>query len=531
MTTTAEASAAHARSLPPVLGRMLGGTFWLALRSPLQVLFAFWSLRIMLSTIGDAAMGAYGFAWGFGFLQFLLEFGMGSALQRQVSDCWTRGDRAGVERSIACGLNFYAAMACVQILALFAIYWYALPLSRYFGNPTYGLIQNLLLLQMATAPVFGLSTVVSSVLQAARRYDFLPRIDLAVITLRFLILAVGLSIGVDFFTVVAAQTVVQISLSLLPSLWVVTRQLGFRLRFRGARRVDFASLFQLSSYMFLIQLSVVLADKIDTTILGYALQDPGPATAVYRVASTPFLQIRQTAWSLSYFVMPAVASLIAARDEAGLERIKYDGPRLHIGVLAPLVLLAFLFAKPFLALCIGNGLGDLDPVVRLWRLFLVATIPLVISVFVQMSIGFGKIKAIAIAALVGSLVNLPISYYLTLRLGVEGVIWGTVLTTLFSNLLAPGIYVFKELRIKVRTLLIRSLASPAAGALALVVATWLARAAFPPEPARGGFAVRAAVLVAHLSFGVVVYALGYLAVPAGRGDLAVLRQRFLRTKA
>ena len=530
MSPTVEASNAHTRSLPPVLGRMLGGTFWLALRSPLQVLFAFWSLRIMLSTIGDATMGAYGFAWGFGFLQFLLEFGMGSALQRQISDSWTRGDRAGVERSIACGLSFYAAMACIQILALFLIAKYALPLSRYYGSSTYSLIQNLLILQMATAPVFGLSTVVSSVLQAARRYDFLPRIDLAIVTLRFLILAVGLSVGVDFLAVVITQTVVQIALSLLPSLWVVTHELGFRLSFFGARRADFAGLLQLSSYMFLIQLSVVLADKIDTTILGYALQDPGPATAVYRVVSTPFLQIRQTAWSLTYFIMPAVASLIAARDDAGLERVKYDGPRLHIGVLAPLVLLAFLFAKPFLALCIGNGLGDLDPVVRLWRLFLVATIPLVISVFVQMSIGFGKIRVIALAALAGSLVNLPISYFLTLRLGVEGVIWGTVLTTLFSNLIAPGIYVFRELRVSVPTLLTRSLASPAAGALALIVATWLARLAIPPVPVRGGFTLRAAVLIAHLSFGVITYTLGYLAVPAGRGDLALLKQRFLRAK-
>ena len=60
-------------------------------------------------------MGAYGFAWGFGFFQFLFEFGMSSALQRQISDAWTRGDRAGVDRAIACGMNFYAAMALVQV--------------------------------------------------------------------------------------------------------------------------------------------------------------------------------------------------------------------------------------------------------------------------------------------------------------------------------------------------------------------------------------------------------------------------------
>ena len=37
-----------------------------------------------------------------------------------------------------------------------------------------------------------------------------------------------------------------------------------------------------------------------------------------------------------------------------------------------------------------------------------------------------------------------------------GVIWGTVLTTLFSNLLVPGIYVFRVLEIDPRTYLKRT---------------------------------------------------------------------------
>ena len=65
--------------------------------------------------------GAYRFAWGFGFFQFLFEFGASSALQRQISDAWTRGDRDGVDRAIASGMNFYAAMAIVQVAALLGV--------------------------------------------------------------------------------------------------------------------------------------------------------------------------------------------------------------------------------------------------------------------------------------------------------------------------------------------------------------------------------------------------------------------------
>ena len=116
--TSAATATPGSRAMPPVLGRLLSGTFWLALRVPLQVIFALWTTRLVLQAIGPGFSGAYKFAWGFGFFQMLFEFGISSALQRQISDSWTRGDRQGVDRAVACGLNFYAAMALVQVAAL-----------------------------------------------------------------------------------------------------------------------------------------------------------------------------------------------------------------------------------------------------------------------------------------------------------------------------------------------------------------------------------------------------------------------------
>ena len=447
--------------MPPVLGRLLRGTFFLAIKTPLQVAFAFISIPLVQHYIGKPLNGAYVFAWGFGFFQFLLEFGMGSALQREVADTWTRGDREGVDRSIACGMNFYAVMALVQMAVLLSIAYLVMPTTRFHGD-AYRLIVKLLWLQALTSPFYGLSAVVSAVLQAARRYDFIPRLDLAVVTLRFVLLAVGLSMRVDFFTIVVAQTALQIGLSLGPGLWVMVKELGYRPHFSGANWRDFAGLMHMSVYLFLIQLSVVLADKVDTTILGFALPDldPGPAITVYQNVSKPFLQIRQTGWTLTYLVMPAVASLAAARDERGLERMKYDGPRLLTGMLP-----AGRPAGGDLRRSVPQRLGR--PRVRavrpLLRLFLVAAIPLAISVQIQMAIGMGRINVIALSAIAGALVNLPVSFVLTRKIGVAGVIWGTVLTTLISNLLVPGIYVFKVLAIDVRTYLTRTLSAPILG--------------------------------------------------------------------
>lgn len=520
---TLDTPAKHdARPLPPVISRLLRGTFWLALRTPLQAVFALWTVPLIVNTVGDGQYGAYGFAWGFGFFQFLLEFGMSSAIQKEVSACWTRGDRAGVDRAVACGVNFYAAVALIQAGALLAVAYFGVPST--FSPVEHRLIVRLLWLQALTSPCFGLSTVISAVLQAARRYDVVPRFEFATVIGRFGVLYLGLTLGFDFFYVIAAQTIMSIVFVMLPGWWVVRRELDYRLPVRGARIADYASLLHISAYMFLIQLSVVLADKIDTTILGYALTKPASAIAVYQAVSKPFLQLRQTGWMLAYLVMPAVASLSAAQDEGALERIKYDGTRLLVGLILPVGLLAAIYAHPFLELWVRKFAGEY----RLMQLFLVAALPLVLSILVQMAIGVGAIRVVAYSALIGSLVNLPLSYFLTLKLGVSGVIWGTVLTTLGSNLIAPGIHVFRVLNVRVGTFLRRSLGAPIVGSMALVAASLAMQSLTSPTPGTGSFVRRAAPLCLHLAVATGAYLVGYMLVPSGRGDWSTLAARFRR---
>ena len=509
-----------------MLGRVLRGTFWLALKTPVAVVIALWSIPLTQKYIGYTANDGYLFAWGFGYIQFLLEFGMGSALQRQMVDAYARGDREGVNRTIACGMNFYAVVTLVQMVVLLWIAYGGLP-EEFRGNK---LVLGLLWVQVLAAPFFGMSTVVGGVLQAARRYEFIPRLELAIVVLRFGLLLVGYWANLPFLWVVVGQVVIQIGLSLGPALWVMVKDLGYLPHFGGARRSDYATMMHISIYMALLQWSVVLADKVDTTVLGYGLQgvkSQGWIT-VYQNVSKPFLQIRQTGWTLAYLVMPAVVSLIASGDKGGLERVKYDGSRALIGLLTLPTLLAGLYASTFLQLWVGP---KFMPYAWMLQLFLVATIPLALLVLCQMALGMGKIEVIAWASLAGALVNLPLSYYLTRRLGVSGVIWGTVLTTLFSNLLVPGIYLFKLLEIRPSTFFTRTLSPPLVGGLALLATCWIFSRIVPPDPVGTTTAGRILPFLANLTMGSLAYAAGYIAVPAGSGDFAALGRKLLRRPA
>ncbi|MEI7922030.1 MAG: oligosaccharide flippase family protein [Planctomycetota bacterium] len=510
----------------PILSKVLSGSFWLALKTPIAAVCAFWTIPLLIRTYGDAQFGAYGFAWGFGFFQMLLEFGMSSALQRQVVTAWARGDRQAVERSLASGMVFYGIVTLIQSVLLIVVAHWAVPLTE-FAAADKKLIIQLLWLQALTAPCWGLSTVISSILQAAHRYDVIPRFEVLAVIGRFLALVLGIWLGWPLLAVVIAQTFVQIVLILGPAIWIAVREFGMFPGFRGASWSEFMGMIPLSLWVFMIQLSVVLADKLDTTVLGFALSNPGPATSIYQVVSKPFMQLRQTGWTLAYFVMPAAASLAAARDKGGLDRVKYDGVRLHFGLLLPVGLLAAIYARPFLELWVGPSKAQYAPMMRL---FLVACLPLILSVPVQVSTGLGHVRVVALAALGGSIINLPLSYYLTIKLGVVGVIWGTVLTTLFSNLLIPGIYTYRTLSIDPREFLRRSLAPALAGSILLAIAC-LGLGSFLDASAPGQASwMKLLILIGHLMVAMVAYGVGYLLVPSGREDGTWLMSKFGRLR-
>jgi hypothetical protein len=113
-------------------------------------------------------------------------------------------------------------------------------------------------------------------------------------------------------------------------------------------------------------------------------------------------------------------------------------------------------------------------------------------------------------------------------MGVAGVIWGTVLTTFVSNLLVPGLYVFRVLQIDLRTFLRRTLSPPLAGAAALIMVSWLLRQAMPVTYPGVTLWTRALPLLIHLSIATLAYIAGYLFVPSGRSDLPMLWGRLRR---
>ncbi len=248
----------------------------------------------------------------------------------------------------------------------------------------------MLWVQILSTPFFGMSTVVGSVLQAARRYEFIPRLEMAIVVARFGLLWLGYWTGAPFLAIVVGQVAIQIGLSLGPALWVMVKELGYRPHFRGATRSDYAAMMHISVYMALMQWSVVLADKVDTTVLGYALRD-----ARRRVPADGLSEREQAVPPDPPDGLDPGLPGDAGGGQPGRRRgsrrawsgSSTTGPGSWSRLLAPVTLLAGIYASPFLSLWVGPQFA---PYAWMLQLFLVATLPLVLSVVVQMAIGDGE---------------------------------------------------------------------------------------------------------------------------------------------
>ena len=87
--------------MPPVLGRLMRGTFFLALKTPLQAVIALVSIPLVQRYIGEDLNGAYLFAWSFGFFQFLLRVRHEASAAPAAARCPTPGPAAIAPASIA----------------------------------------------------------------------------------------------------------------------------------------------------------------------------------------------------------------------------------------------------------------------------------------------------------------------------------------------------------------------------------------------------------------------------------------------
>jgi O-antigen/teichoic acid export membrane protein len=174
-------------------------------------------------------------------------------------------------------------------------------------------------------------------------------------------------------------------------------------------------------------------------------------------------------------LVPAVSTLEAQGDIAGIRKVLVDTTRYVVWLILPIQLGLLLLGKAFLVCWLGSRRhADLiNPTLIILALPL--ALALAQSVLGRILYGIGRLRWFARAMMAEALVNLGLSILLVGPLGIEGVAWGTTLPNLVSNL-AVAVYVCRALDVPFRTYLRRAFLAPVLVAVPLACAWWAAAA-------------------------------------------------------
>lgn len=383
-------------------------------------------LPMMVAHTGTEAFGIYVLASTFAGFFAAFDFGIARSLVKYTAELGESKDRSQFVSILRISLCFFAgvslvAAATTYLAARWGSAWLgtspelqeqtrqALTLTALFALPTWilkpfeSVVEGLQLhrIKNLLAGSVNLGLAVSTVLALRAGYG--------IITLVLLMNCANLC----FSAANAALALSRLRLAPGDSPW------------RAPAAADFGAakgILNYTSNVFLIQLSTVLMFHADRLIIATLL--PLSALTYYHVVTKPFYFVRSVNnWILSA-IMPAVAKGAADSDAAFLSTLLHRGTKYYLCVIVFLGGVLVALARPLLTTWMGPEYGEQAFNTQLFLFGYLVQAP--IGVMVQFAFGTGRIEGLRRIVTAGVFVNLCLSVALTPRLGITGVILGTV---------------------------------------------------------------------------------------------------------
>jgi O-antigen/teichoic acid export membrane protein len=261
---------------------------------------------------------------------------------------------------------------------------------------------------------------------------------------------------------VARRLVPQVEVSLGHASWARIREVG-----------------SFGAWNFLSSINAFTYQHVPNLLI--ASRMPVAAVGHYALATGLTRQMNAVLSPVPAVLYPAAAELHVRADREGLERLYHDGSRLMLLILLSAAIPAAFFAADFYRLWIGSKYLTGVPFQSVAVLFQI----LLISVFTdyssgiagQVLVGAGRVRAMAVTLILGSVLNVTSSVVLIRYFGLAGVAMGTVIGSVVVDLIAVPVLAQRLVGLPVTGFLRRSCPRPLAVAaldVALISAVRLA---------------------------------------------------------
>lgn len=395
-------------------------------------------IPILVGRLGMDGFGIYTLLVSIIGYSVLVDLGLGQGVIKFVAEMKARGDIQALSRSVNAALWVQALLGGAGMALLIVFSRRLLLLLRIPPNAMAAAQAGL---YMSAAAFFFtmISGTFMSVLMGLQRYDLTSRTTIVTnLAMNAGILAVLFS-GGGFMQVVAV-TAVFAPINCLVFFILMKKSIPALAVPSAFHLLHFEKLFGFSSYIFLSRISSSFCSYILLFMISFFL---GPAhVPLYAIPMRLINGAMGLLTTATAVVFPFASEISVAASRERMGRVLLQGSRLAAAISIPVNLAIAAFAKPILAVWMGNAFADqAAPILSLLGLMSLLGSLTTIPNLITMGLGFARVIGIfSLLALVFYLVFVPLGLKV---LGVFGAGWAVLLSTLPGLLLV--VYELKKI--------------------------------------------------------------------------------------
>ena len=400
----------------------------------------------ILRTIGVGEMGVYETIGALASSIAVLEFGIGSTMQRYIANMVARKQKKEIENFSAMGLIQTGILAIAISVVGFFLYF---ALDPAYGNSftaaelsrakeIYVLFILQIILHMVENFFFG-------VLAGYNRFTFSNSLKLVALILRIVLCCVFLPIFPNAITLVAATLIMEIVL-ISAELFYLKAKLRHKSKLHFWDRAIFKESFVYTLLMFAQTIIVQFNGHVDSWVIGAYL---GTASvAIYSFAIKIYNMYQQCAMSISGVLLPTVTNrLLENADPRAMEDLVIKYGRMQWSFLSALLMGLICLGEEFFSVWLSKSFGAATR--DCWILCLILVIPMTLPLVTNVCLTILRAKnlmrfrtfSLGYSLIANAAMTLVGTYFW----GYWAAAIGTSLSTLIGSVISMNIYYQRKL--------------------------------------------------------------------------------------
>jgi O-antigen/teichoic acid export membrane protein len=472
------------------LRRILRGAVWNWLAFAISAGVAFFLAPFVVRHLGNATYGVWVLVNSAVSYLALFDLGMRGTVVRFVAVNQPRGLHEDASHAVSAALWFRVFIATLILLVSTLLAFFV---DRIFHVPPEMLrdARWAILLSGSNLAVSLTFSIFSGVLNALHRFDLICFVTIGQTMSTACGLVILLRAGHGIVAMASLQLVIALFASAALAILAFWIYPELSISPKLPKKHIIRELWSYSFFLFLIAAAGRVIYYTDNLVIAAFL--PISAVAFYAIGANSTEYLRNILSSISVTFLPAASNLDAPEHQQQLQRLLVQGTRVVLLVALPIEIALYFRGVTFIRLWMGPEYGAASG--QILRILLLAWFFIGANMCSgNIAFGLAKHRAIAAWAAIEAVANLSLSIVLVRRMGIIGVAWGTVIPSLFINVILWPNYITRVVKMPLGPYLWHAWLQSALAAFPYAVACYLADRYWPAKTLFGFFLQIAALL-------------------------------------